>query len=257
MRVLIGSTGFVGGVLAKSIDFDMCFNSKNMDSYGDVPDGCDVYLCCLPAQKWIVNGDPIRDLRNMTSILDVVSKKRYGRVVLVSTIDVYSESPLGSDESFTPSFSRPGYGLNRHLFELMVSGCIKRDVLGIFRLPALFGHGLRKNVLYDLLNNNCADKINYNSSFQWYDMSDLRGDIDSRMGNGGTFNMFTEPVETAEICSLLGLQVVSGGQRLAYDYRTTQSSTGYLMGKAEVLERIGRYCDEFKRQQSCVATARP
>ena len=254
MNVLVGSTGFVGGVLAKHIKFDMQFNSKSMPDYIEVNDGCDLYLCCLPAQKWVVNSDPLQDMKNMVSIFEMISKKSYKRVVLISTIDVYSESPLGSNESFIPSFSKLGYGSNRHIFELMVSD-LKYESLSIFRLPALFGHGMRKNILYDLLNNNCVDKINYNSSFQWYDMSKLHDDIESRMDVGGIFNMFSEPVDTVQICEdILGVKVVLVGNKTLYDYKTKQNSTGYLMDKIEVLGRIRKYCDEFKHQQSRLAS---
>ena len=70
----------------------------------------------------------------------------------------------------------------------------------IVRLPALFGPGLKKNALFDLLHNNQVDKINPASSFQWYPVDRLSGDIATAAEAGlRLVNLFTEPVDTRTI----------------------------------------------------------
>jgi hypothetical protein len=40
-------------------------------------------------------------------------------------------------------------------------------------LPALFGKHIKKNIIYDLLNENEIHNINYNSLYQWYNLSGI------------------------------------------------------------------------------------
>ncbi len=73
----------------------------------------------------------------------------------------------------------------------------------IIRLPALFGKGLRKNVLYDLLHKKHLDKINLNSSYQFYNLKNLNNDIDKALENNlETLNIATEPIKLSEVVKL-------------------------------------------------------
>ena len=70
----------------------------------------------------------------------------------------------------------------------------------IARLPALFGRGLKKNVIFDLLNDNQVDKINLAASFQWYPVDRLWDDIEVvRVRDLSLVNLFTEPLGTQRI----------------------------------------------------------
>ena len=64
---------------------------------------------------------------------------------------------MGVDEdSPAPTTGLQAYGRNRRRLEQIVAG--RFDAL-VVRLPALYGPGLKKNALYDLLHNNAVDKI--------------------------------------------------------------------------------------------------
>ena len=60
MKILIGNTGLVGQTLKESINFDFEYNSKSIHSYSP-PNGCDLYLSCLPSTKWLINKDTKTD----------------------------------------------------------------------------------------------------------------------------------------------------------------------------------------------------
>ena len=161
MKLLIGNTGLIGTTLKDSIDFNYEFNSKNLNKLLDLDidfSQADLYLCCLPATKWKVNEDPYNDLENIFNILSIISKKEYKNIILYSTIDVYTDAPLEVDESYNIKVSSPNYGVNRFIFEKLISSILKFDKLLILRLPALFGNHIKKNILFDLLNNNEIDK---------------------------------------------------------------------------------------------------
>jgi len=94
MKLIIGDTGLIGTTLQESIKFDYKFNSSNLEELLNLevnPNSTDLYLCCLPATKWLVNQNPSKDFTNMLNILNVISKKQYNTIVLYSTeiIDIF------------------------------------------------------------------------------------------------------------------------------------------------------------------------
>lgn len=247
MKILIGNTGLVGQTLKERIDFDYEYNSKNIDSYNPI-DGCDLYLSCLPATKWLVNQNIGKDFGNILSILDTIQSKKYNNIFLISTIDVYNDSPLMVDESFEPTFKSFNYGSNRFLFEKLVKQFVKYDKLKIYRLPALFNNKIKKNILFDLINNNNIEKINSNSFYQWYNLDNLYNFIEkSKSNNGELYNLFTEPINTKEIIELFPEHKdnVIRNDYTIYNWKTNQTNTGYIQSKEEVLEEIKIFINEF------------
>lgn len=251
MKILIGSSGLVGTTLKESINFDYEFNSKNLDDFlnHNYSDG-ELYLSCLPATKWMVNKNISEDLKNIDRIIDVISKKSYKKVILISTIDVYCDSPLMLDESYPIGVKKLSYGTNRYFFEMLVENLVDFEELRIFRLPALYNKHIKKNILYDLINNNNVEQINTNSSFQWYNLDNLVSDIEfysNTHPKRKLFNLFTEPLDSKEIVKLFPQHedvVTSSEHRNEYNYKTTLTETGYISSKEEVLEDIKRFVYE-------------
>lgn len=243
MKILIGNTGLIGTTLKEKINFDFEFNSKNITSFNEiVSDGCELYLSCLPATKWLVNQMVSGDLDNINYILDIIKQKSYSKIILISTIDVYCDSPLKSNEEYNPNISKLNYGNNRYLFELLVREKLKTDDLKIFRLPALFSDKIKKNVLYDLINNHNIENINLNSKYQWYNLENLSYDMDNftrDYPNESVFNLFTEPIFTSELLKLfpnIDSSSLKHGEPIIYDYTTKYG--GYLSNKETILSDI-------------------
>ncbi len=251
-KILIGSTGLVGTTLKETIKFDYEFNSKNINdflnhNYVDA----ELYLSCLPATKWLVNKNISEDLKNIDKIIDIISQKSYKRVVLISTIDVYCDSPLMLDESYPIGVKKMSYGTNRYFFEHLVENLVECGDLKIFRLPALYNKHIKKNILYDLINNNNVNQINANSSFQWYNLDNLSKDIEHYCNSHvdrKVFNLFTEPVESKDIVNLFPVyktQVNYSPNRNEYNYKTNLTESGYIQTKEDVLEDIKKFIHEI------------
>lgn len=243
MNILIGNTGLVGTTLQEKIKFDFLFNSKNINKFVDYDfNGCNLYLTCLPATKWIVNQNITKDITNINNLIEIISNNKYKNIILISTIDVYSDSPLGVDEDYYPNMSDLNYGSNRLIFEKLIKHFIKYDNLKIFRLPALFNKHIKKNVIYDLINNNNVDQININSTYQWYNLDNIVSDINSMIDNeNNVFNLFTEPLNTIEIVNLFPNyfdKVKNNQNKIIYDYKTKFNKTGYIKSKEEILKEI-------------------
>lgn len=250
--ILVGSTGLVGKTLRENVEFDHIFSSQNISQFQEtVEDDGEIYLSCLPAAKWLVNQDLPKDINNINNLIRILSTKRYSRVVLISTIDVYNQSPLGSTEDYMPNIGNLSYGNNRYLFEMFVRSFLRTDDLKIFRLPALFNRHIKKNVIFDLLNNNNVKNINPNSAYQWYNLDQLASDIDDYIflfKEKTLFNLFPEPVETSEIVSMFNYQIDAAQPRIQYDYKTRYTSSGYIKNKKQSLEEIKNFIDAARYQ---------
>jgi nucleoside-diphosphate-sugar epimerase len=252
MKILVGDTGLVGTTLKEKTNFDLTFNSKNINKLGDVKgDNIVIYLSCLPATKWMVNKNIKSDIDNINLILENLSKIDYQRIILISTIDVYCDSPIFSNESTPINVKNLSYGTNRYFFELLVKNVLTYKDLKIFRLPALFNKHIKKNILFDLLNNNNISQINKNSSFQWYNLDDLNDDIEyyiSKHPNENVFNLFTEPIDTCEVIKLFPEHennVTSLENRVEYNFTTKHTLNGYIKSKHSVLNDIKKFINEF------------
>lgn len=149
MKGLIGYTGFVGSNLDKQIEFERKYNSKNILDIKN--EEFDILYCAgVSAVKWFANQNPEKDIENINSLIDNLKTIKTKKFVLISTIDIYSD--LGDvDEDRIPNvLEQDTYGKNRYYLENWVKDNFQ-DYL-IVRLPALFGEGLKKNFIYDLLN---------------------------------------------------------------------------------------------------------
>ena len=148
MRALVGYTGFVGGNLYAHGLYDAVYNSKNIaEAYGTSPDL--LVYAGVRAEKFLANSFPIEDFKIMEEAFLNIKKIQPKKLVLISTVDVY-KNPIGVDEDTVICEDElEPYGLNRYKLENMVREEWE-DAL-IIRLPALYGEGLKKNFLYDLI----------------------------------------------------------------------------------------------------------
>jgi hypothetical protein len=252
MKLLIGNTGLVGTTILESEHFDYTFNSKNINEFVNIAqDGDELFLTCLPATKWLVNKNLQADLDNINNIINIISQKHYSKITLISTIDVYGDNKLYEDESYDIRVNKLSYGTNRYLFELMVRDLVKTDSLKIFRLPALFNKHIKKNILFDLINNNNIDQINVNTMFQWYNLDNLSKDIryfELQYPDTNLFNLFTEPIKTEDIVKLFDgaiNKVDNTKDWFTYDYYTNLSVDNYILSRNKVFEQIKTFINEF------------
>jgi len=144
--MLVGYTGFVGSNLSDKYDFTYRINTKNReDAFGKNPDL--LVYAGLRAEKFLANNDPEADLKNIEEAFEQIKKINPGKLVLISTVDVYKD-PVGVDEDTKiDTDGLAAYGLNRYKLEQLVRSEYP-DAL-IVRLPGLFGKGLKKNFIYD------------------------------------------------------------------------------------------------------------
>ncbi len=147
-NALVGYTGFVGGNIAASHPFDGLYNSKNIqEAFGQKPEL--LIYAGLPAAKYLANTAPQEDLALCEAAFANICAIQPQRLVLISTVDVY-QNPCKVDEK-TPIVQQgmQAYGKNRAHLEALVRDKYPNAL--IIRLPGLFGAGLKKNFIYDLI----------------------------------------------------------------------------------------------------------
>jgi len=244
---LIGHTGYVGGHLAAQHPFDAFFNSKNVEEIAGESFDL-IAVSAMPAAMWIANRDPEGDRRVLERLLNAVRQAKAGRVVLISTVAVYP-TPIGVDEDspIDPS-KQTVYGRHRHQLELELAAHFK-DVLAV-RLPGLFGKGLKKNAVYDLIHHNELEKVNAASVYQFYNLDRLWRDISIATEAGlSVINFSAEPTSIREVAEhAFGIEFSNdpGTPAANYDMRSKYAAIyggkeGYLYSKDQVLMDLKQF----------------
>ncbi|OQK16036.1 hypothetical protein AU255_13050 [Methyloprofundus sedimenti] len=252
---LIGHTGFVGSNLKQQYEFTDFYNSKNYKKM--CGQEFDLVVCAgVSAVKWMANKEPETDLANIKALEEVLASVKAKQIILISTIDVYPVTQSKDEDFDCTSIKNHAYGTHRLKFEAFCDNHFSNCI--IVRLPGLFGNGLKKNVIFDLLNDNCLEMINVKSSFQFYYLKYLWQDIKKAVKNNiKVINLFTEPVPTNDIVTnffpskVLGQEAVPEGHYNLYSkYAHLWGNTdNYVYTKTEMLQQLAEFIEEYNTQQ--------
>ncbi len=225
MNCLVGFTGYVGSTLFNQYCFGELINSENIS----LIDGrmYDLLVCAAaPAQKWIANRDPLADRQNIDCLIAHLETVTCQTFILISTVDVF-KTPIGVDED-TPVDEQGlhPYGLHRRLLEQFVQSHFANHL--IVRLPGLVGPGLRKNVIFDFLNDNNLHTIDSRGIFQFYPMVNLWWDIQTALQAGlKLVHLTAEPISVGDI-AVLGFgkpfDTIQTNPPVTYDLQTRHAA---------------------------------
>lgn len=148
MNALVGYTGFVGSNLYMSGAFDAVYNSRNIEeAYGTEPEL--LVYAGMRAEKYLANNAPEKDMELVRQAEDNIAKIKPGKLILISTIDVFKIPGNVDENSVIDTEDLHAYGYDRYQLERWVREQYK-DAL-IIRLPGLFGKNIKKNFIYDYI----------------------------------------------------------------------------------------------------------
>ncbi|MFX0201180.1 MAG: NAD-dependent epimerase/dehydratase family protein [Candidatus Hodarchaeota archaeon] len=228
---LIGHTGFVGSNLLKQAHFDAVYNSQNIES---IQGTCHDLIFCAgaPGTKWRANAEPEKDLATIMRLIRNLKAVETNQFVLISTVDVYLHPINVNEESIPIIDDLPPYGAHRRMLEEFVESQFSSTIV---RLPGLFGPGLRKNAIYDLLNNR-LEYCNPRDIIQYYNTNHLYNDILKTLDFGiNLINIVTEPVNVRLVArKVFGINF---DDDLTKDYAHYDVRTKY----ARLWNKIGEY----------------
>lgn len=243
-RLIIGHRGFVGSNLSRIIPDTLGAGRAEIASLAGTVFR-DIYCAAPQAKKWWANQNPHLDREEVDSLIKACSQiSCTGHFILLSTVDVY-DPPTGKTEKDLPGSDIHPYGANRLYLEQFILEHFGPRAI-VIRLPALVGHGLRKNIVFDLLNNNNVEQIRAKSRFQWFSL-DFLGEVLDIAKNFDDFprilNIATEPLSTEDLVQAWFPQDLERLNWLApsisYDIRTVHGKLykPYLYTREDVLER--------------------
>jgi hypothetical protein len=244
---VIGHTGFVGGTICRQAPVSARFNSTNIEEIRGR--SFETIVCAAaPGQKWKANREPEADLASIRRLLASLGEAHADNFILVSTVDVYNNTDAVDETTSIQSDALEPYGKHRYLLEVRARQLYPR--VTIVRFPGLFGRGLKKNFVYDLLNDNSLHLTHSESVFQFYDMDGLWADVQTVVRHDlPLVNFATEPVkakDVARVCFGIEFDNDNGKPPERYDMRTRHgaifgTSGPYLYSSGETLRRIRQF----------------
>lgn len=250
-RALIGYTGFVGSNLLRQAPFEGLYRSTNIQEIRGR--SFDQVVCAgAPGVKWLANQEPEQDWSALQRLMEALAEVQTESFVLISTVDVFRMPPPVDEASKVHPSQLDPYGRHRFLLEEFVRNRFPKAT--IVRLPGLFGPGLKKNFIFDLLHHHCPEWTHRESVFQFYNLNHLWNDLEKILEQGiPLVHLATPPVKAVDVareCFQMEFTQVTEKPPVAYDMRTRFAHlwgrTGdYICSREETYQQIR----EFIRSQ--------
>jgi len=255
-NLLIGHNGFVGSNLKeiKSLKINYFAGKKEISNYQNT--NFDIIFCAAPqAKKWLANKNPEFDLNEINNlVMNLQDIKCNLHFILFSTIDIYSP-PIEVDEDTIQTNKIHYYGLHRRILESKLKK-LYGDKFKSIRLPALVGKNLKKNIIYDLLENNNVENINMVSKFQWFNLKHIEYFINYLIEkNISKLNISSEPIYNYEIVErffseyswILNNRNESTKAEYNMFSKYTLTNSKYFFSKEEVLNNhLKSFIEDYK-----------
>jgi nucleoside-diphosphate-sugar epimerase len=244
---VVGASGFIGGHLSSRYRKIRKYGRENISELA--ADKSDlVVIAAAPATKWLANSDPINDLNNINGLIESLKCIEEKECVLISTIDVFPVNTSFDERDSLPLDHPEPYGANRGHLERQLAKFLPN--LHIIRLPGMYGPGLKKNLIFDLMNGKPKPVINSTSKFQFYDVRSLPAHIALCLDNEiNVLNLATEPISVFEIYEYcfnikapeFAVPRVEYKMVTRHSYELGGREENYLISKDEVLVGIKRW----------------
>ena len=239
---LIGYTGFVGSNILAQHPFDWLYNSKNIEDIQNK--NFDLAVCAAaPGTKWVANKNPRQDLAAIEKLINNLKSVKCNKFVLISTIDVYSPVNGVDEDTVIDKKNLQPYAKHRRALEEFVEENFESVII---RLPGIFGNGLKKNVIFNLIHNSPINQ-SPESIFQYYWLDHIWADINKTLDNQlKLINFAAEPITLKELADKIFGQKLSYQKDLPtvyYEMRTKYApiwamDKPYLYSKDQVLEDL-------------------
>lgn len=236
---LIGYNGFVGSNLLEQLqkeytDIDL-YNKININNI--INKEYDKIFCAgVKGVKYLANREPIQDMFDICELLLVLKTVKCKEFYLVSSQDC--NSSISSSSRFT-SLPPTEYGRNRLYFENMILSLF--DTVYILRIGCLFGKNLKKNIIFDLMNNHYLDNLKEDFTMQLYDLKNLLKDfklIKSYNLVNKAVNRFAEPCYISEIIEVFNNNGYNYNFNLTKVQKKNYDNNGLLYKKEEQLNNL-------------------
>jgi dTDP-4-dehydrorhamnose reductase len=245
---IIGHTGLVGSHICASNSFSHYVNSRNIDDYVN-RDLQAAVVTAGDARKWYAKDNPTEFEKAQDELFEKIASMNFRDIILISTTDVLDISSATEERVIDPLNIKTHYGKVKYKFEQDLGEICN---LKIIRLPGLFGAGLKKNLIFDLINNSKITPMNPASTFQMFDLINIKSYLDLIIRkNIPLLHLAVEPTSVLDICTLFGrLDLIDiKAPKFSYDmksiYAQQTSDNSYFQNKTEVINGIIKFRDSY------------
>lgn len=243
---LIGYTGFVGGNINDQYKFNDVYNSRNIAEIEHKEYDL-VVSAANRAEMWRINQEPEVDRAEIEEYIKHIRNVKIKKFVLVSTVGVYKDPNGANEDTPIDVEGLQPYGINRYFLEQFCSSNFDTTIV---RLPGLFGKGLKKNVIFDLLNDNNIDRIHKDGVYQYYNLANIWKDIQIALDNSlPIVNLATPPVSTEELArECFGIEFTNTPEDIKVAFWDMHSKYSEVYGgKGDYLYTKQQELDEIKK----------
>lgn len=240
----------MGSNLDSQLHFSHKYNSKNFLESRNLEFN-EVYFSAARAEKWRINQNPSQDKEHIDELKNILGNLRAKKLILISTVDVFIAPYEVTESSRLIKKGLHPYGLHRAELEEFVQDNFEQHY--ILRLPGLFGPGLKKNVIYDLMHDNNVSEINPDGSLQYYGVENLGKDIRVAINNGlQLVHLTSEPISSSKIAEIVFNQSLSsvkpGLSAPRYDVQSKYASVfggmnHYIYSAKNQIREIKKFVD--------------
>ena len=206
--------GLVGSCVQETVDVQAVYTSANIEQAKDTQ--YDIVYCAAPSANriWVTENAS----KDWLDVEQIIANIRTRRLVLFSTCDTQIKPDTV-------------YGQNRLRLEQWASDYKDSTII---RLPMLIHKRITKNILYDIKHSQWLDKINPNSTNQWFDLAFLPDYIHT---NAREINLCSEPIANNAILAEFAPHV-SGNTQLPAELYNLKP---YSFTKEEIFNSMRTY----------------
>jgi len=250
MISIIGHTGFIGSNLLKVYGHQVnyCYNSSNIHDLSSSKHGL-LIIAGPSGIKWKVNKDPSQDIVVINSLCDALRNTKADYVLHLSTCDVFDYSVEREIFEYDKMFTDSPYGKHRRLLEEVISDTFSS--YSILRLPTVYGVGMKKNLIFDLMTNNkdYLKTVNPFNELQWINVSKIPDLITYALSlNIRLLNVATMPFPNFEIFRIFNYEYSNYiPQNFRYFMKTLYDPSGFLINREQVLNDISVFKNDYFR----------
>ncbi len=168
---IIGGNGFVGSGIRKALELEQheCTIISRDNYQSLIGQSFDVLINANGnSKKYLAASSPKEEFQaSVTSVQHPLLDFSYNLFVHCSSVDVYAnheDTSLNTEETVIDVSALSFYGVHKYLAELLVRKYAKRWI--ILRFGGFVGEGLKKNSIYDMLNN-VPLRVHVDSKYQY------------------------------------------------------------------------------------------
>jgi nucleoside-diphosphate-sugar epimerase len=224
---IIGANGFVGKAITKvffqSGKYDVVqVVRENYESIKAQKIKFDLIIhTAMPSKRWWAANNPLDDFDSTVKLTaEILYNWDFKKIALISSVS----ARLQTDHS---------YGRHKHLAEILVSDFSKENV--IFRLGGLFGKGLDKGVIFDMIEGNEVFMTS-DSAFNYIDTELASELILKYINEKGVIEIGAkDTISIGEIAHYFNLKVQFGNRR---EYQSTENPRSDFPDANEIIPYI-------------------